>query len=94
MSRYGAASTSSGTRASAASHLRRIADASVSSKAKLTARVSGEADATRLVHGAHRGRVDAGDEDPHGERLGRPALSSTVGTSATTTPGSVRAAAA
>ena len=41
MSRYGAASTSSGTRASAASHLRRISAASVSSKAKLTARVSG-----------------------------------------------------
>ena len=41
MSRYGAASTSSGTRAFSASHLRRISAASVSSKAKLTARVSG-----------------------------------------------------
>ena len=90
MSRYGAASTSSGTRASPASHLRRISAASVSSKAKLTARVSGQADGLRPVQGAHRGCVGAGDEDPHRERARRSGSSSTVGTSATTTPGSVR----
>ena len=89
MSRYGAASTSSGTRASAASHLRRISDASVSSKAKLTARVSGRpTDSAQF-----RARIEAAfaPETKIRTASGRPsALSSTVGTSATTTPGSVR----
>ena len=55
MSRYGAASTSSGTRASAASHLRRISAASVSSKAKLTAACPGG----RPTRAQFRARIEA-----------------------------------
>ena len=90
MSRYGAASTSSGTRASAASHSRRISAASSSSKAKLTALVSGRPTDSRPVNGAHRGGVRAGDEDPHGERTAVRRSRPPSARPTTTTPGSVR----
>ena len=82
--------TSSGTRGASARHSSRISARLPLVEREVDGARVGMPERLGVVDGAHRSRVDAGDEDARrASRSGRRGASSTVGTSATTTPGSV-----